>query len=164
MRMTAQNSPLKQPEPQRQRPVRGALTKWLRLKRTSIMSTRYLDALNALNCELARILAGREIVGVPQSDEARATEAEAFAGEVVPAVTQAMDRFLCDLFLDADDHIGAMTDIERKDAQRIVTTAVEDEHDYPFRRFAESVWAGLPITIPSETLGAAQLGVTTRAA
>lgn len=38
MRMTAQNSPLKQPEPQRQRPVRGALTKWLRLKRTSIMT------------------------------------------------------------------------------------------------------------------------------
>lgn len=128
------------------------------------MSTHYLDALNALNSELARILAAGEIAGMPQSDEARATEAEAFVGEVLPAVTAALDRFLSAVILDADESIGAMSDIERKDAQRIVTTAVEDEHDYPFRRYAEAVWAGMPITIPSETLGAAQLGVTTRAA
>lgn len=128
------------------------------------MSTHYLDALGAFNSEAARILAKHEIRGVPQSIEARATEAEAVAGELMPALCAAMDRFLSAVMLDADESIGAMTDIERKDAQRIVTTAVEDEHDYPFRRFAESVWTGRPHVIPSETLGAAQLGVTTRAA
>lgn len=128
------------------------------------MSTHYLDALNAFYSEAARILAKHEIIGVPQSDDARATEAEAVSGEMLPALCGAMDRLLSSIILDADESIGAKTDIERKDAQRIVTTAVEDEHDYPFRRYAESVWAGLPITIPSETLGAAQLGVTTRAA
>lgn len=128
------------------------------------MSTHYLDALGAFYSEAARILAKHEICGVPRSIESRATEAEAVAGELMPALCAAMDRFLSGILLDADESIGAMTEIERKDAQRIVTTAVEDEHDYPFRRYAESVWAGLPITIPSETLGAAQLGVTTRAA
>lgn len=128
------------------------------------MSTRYLDTLNAFYAEAARILAKHEICGVPQSIEARATEAEAVAGEMMPALCAAMDRFLSGIILDADESIGAMTEIERKDAQRIVTTAVEDEHDYPFRRFAESVWTGRPHVIPSETLGAAQLGVSTRAA
>ncbi len=107
------------------------------------MTTHYLDHLAAFHAEAARVLAAGEIHGVPDCDFVKAREAEAFI-ETLAALAGCMDRLLMQVLGDADDHIGALSDQQRRDTFQIVTGAVEHEHDYPFQHFADQVWQGSP--------------------
>jgi hypothetical protein len=126
------------------------------------MTTHYLDHLAAFTAEAGRILDRAEIKQTPQSDEARALEAEE-AAAMIMQLSGCMDRLMMNILGEADEEIGAMSDTERRDSFQIVTDATEGNWDWPFKRFAASVWNALPIGAPyaSERLSARQMGVQT---
>lgn len=126
------------------------------------MSTHLLDHLDAFYAEARRILMAGEIKRTPQSKEERAREAEAFT-ETLTALGGCSDRLFMNVLGEADEEIGAMSDVEKHDSYRIVTEAIEGNWDWPFRRFAEGVWNGSAPVDPhaSERLSPRTQGVQT---
>lgn len=103
------------------------------------MTTHMVDHLDAFYAEARRVLMAGEIKRTPQSDNARGREAEAFV-ETLTSLSGAMDRLLMNVLGEADEEIGAMSDVEKHDSYRIVSEAIEGNWDWPFKRFAASVW------------------------
>ena len=103
------------------------------------MTTNLVLHLKVCLAEAERIAAQGEIIGTPDNDEARAIEAENFLDKL-RQIAGCFDQALAGMIRDADDHIGAMTDGERRGCFKIVSEAIEGNHDYPFERFARSVW------------------------
>jgi hypothetical protein len=108
------------------------------------MTTHMVDHLDAFYAEARRVLMINEIKRTPQSDEDRAREAEAFI-ETLTSLSGAMDRLLMNVLGEADEEIGAMSDVEKHDSYRIVSEAIEGNWDWPFRRYAAEV-CGLSTT------------------
>lgn len=126
------------------------------------MTTHMVDHLDAFYAEARRILMDGEIKRTPQSDNARATEAEAF-DQTLTAFTACADRLYMNLLGEADEEIGAMSETEKRDSYRIVSEAIEGNWDYPFKRFAAEVWGTSPVRDPhaSERLSPRTQGIQT---
>lgn len=104
------------------------------------MTTHMVDHLDAFYAEARRILMDGEIKRTPRDDDERATESEE-AAQTLMKLGQCADRLFMNVIGEADEEIGALTETEKRNSFQIVTGALENNWDFPFIRFAKSIWS-----------------------
>ena len=103
------------------------------------MTTHMVDHLDAFYAEARRVLMAAEINRTPRDDDERAAEAEE-AAPTIMALGQCADRLFMNVISELDEEIGALSETEKRDSFQIATGTLENNWDWPFIRFAKSVW------------------------
>jgi len=115
------------------------------------MSTHLAQTADLALGVIVRLASQAEILGTPMTAEDKAREAEAFA-PLLREMAETLDHMLTGIVGDVDDHIGAMTDADRRLSRTLITDAVGDYVASVFEDYANGVWTGeRPKRCPTST-------------